>query len=169
MGVSGNLAGFNAAEHDPQTSFDPLPAGWYSVVITNSEMKPTKDKKGQYLELELTVIDGEYKNRLAWDRLNLDNPNSTTVEIAQRALSSICHATGVMAPNDSSDLHDRPFQVKLSVRPAKDQYEPSNDVKGYRSIDGAPIGTPAAAGAGAGSASAADAKTPPWKRAPAKR
>lgn len=165
--VAGNLQGFDATQVAPQDTFDPLPAGWYTVIISDSEMKPTKDQKGEYLHLELTVIEGEFENRRAWDRLNLVNPNQTAVEIAQRALSAICHAVGVMAPNDSTELHDRPFQVKLSVRPAKGEYEASNDVKGYR-----PIGEGAAAPEAPANrfatrtpaAAASGAKTPPWKK-----
>ena len=160
--MHGNLAGFNAAEVPPQDSFEPLPAGWYPVVISESEFKPTKDGKGQYLQLTMTVIEGSYENRKIFDRLNLDNPNQTAVEIAQRALSAICHAVGVLTPTDSTELHDRPLEVKLSVRPAKDQYEPSNDVRGYRAIG--TTGSVAPATAKATPAPAAAKKQPPWKK-----
>lgn len=171
MAALGNLQGFDATQVEPQDSFEPLPAGWYPVIISDSEMKPTKAGNGQYLQLELTVIEGEHEGRKTWDRLNLDNPNQTAVEIAQRALSAICRAVGVMAPNDSSELHDRPFEVKLSVKPAKDTYEASNEVKGYRALGGeeaAPAAAPAArqpaARAGKTAPAASAAKTPPWKR-----
>ena len=38
---------FNAAEVAPQQSFKVLPAGVYSVVATESEVKPTKNGTGQ--------------------------------------------------------------------------------------------------------------------------
>lgn len=168
--IAGNLSGFNAADVAPQDSFDPLPAGWYPVIISESEFKPTRKNDGQYLQLELTVIEGDHEGRKVWDRLNLDNPNQTAVEIAQRALSAICRAVGVMAPNDSAELHDRPFEVKLSVRPAKDSYEAANEVKGYRSIGGegsqpsAPPSSRTAKPAANRTATAGAAATPPWKR-----
>lgn len=166
--MQGNLAGFNAAEVEPQNSFDPLPAGWYPVAITDSEFKPTKKNDGQYLQLEYTVLEGEYEGRRVWDRLNLDNPNQTAVEIAQRSLSAICRAVGVMTPTDSTELHDRPFEVKLSVKPAKGEYEPSNEVKGYRAMGeaAAPTAPPSSAATrpGRAGAAASGAKTPPWKK-----
>lgn len=169
---AGNLAGFNAAEVEPQDSFEPLPAGWYPVMITDSEFKPTKAGTGQYLQLEYQVIEGEYEGRRVWDRLNLNNPNTTAVEIAQRALSAICRAVGVLTPSDSTELHDRPFEVKLSVKPAKGEYEPTNEVKGYRAIGGAeeaaPTAPPSTASKRPAAAKAASpssgAKTPPWKK-----
>jgi len=40
---------FNANDIEPLGSFDPLPIGEYTVVISASEMKDTKTGKGQYL------------------------------------------------------------------------------------------------------------------------
>ena len=37
---------FNANEVEPSTGFDPIPAGKYQAVITDSEMKPTKTGNG---------------------------------------------------------------------------------------------------------------------------
>lgn len=166
--MNGNLAGFSAHDVEPQDSFEPLPAGWYPVIISDSENKPTKAGTGSYLQLELQVIEGDFEGRKVWDRLNLDNPNQTAVEIAQRALSAICRAVEVMTPNDSTELHDRPFEVKLSVKPAKGEYEPTNEVKGYRALEAAPAAAAAAPARGAKATASAGAgtgaKTPPWKR-----
>lgn len=162
-GFQGNLHGWDATNVPPQNSFEPLPAGWYPVIISDSEFKPTKSGEGQYLHLVFTVIEGPHENRKIFDRLNLDNPNQTAVEIAQRALSAICHAVGVLTPRDSAELHDKPLEIKISVRPAKGEFEPSNEVKGYRARGGGETG---AATASAGSAKPAGAKTvPPWKKA----
>ena len=66
------------------------------MLIVNSEMRATTDGTGQLLWLELDVLEGAYAGRKLFDRLNLVNANPTTVEIAQRTLSAICHATGLM-------------------------------------------------------------------------
>jgi len=128
------LIDFNAEAIEPQSDFSPLPVGNYTVVITQSEMKPTKSGNGQYLQLTLQVVEGEYKNRLIFDRLNIQNPNSVAQQIAQKALSSICRAVGVMHPKDSEELHDKPFSVKIGIRPASGEYGESNIVRGYSSL-----------------------------------
>ena len=133
------LIDFNAEEVEPQSDFSPLPVGNYTVVITQSEMKPTKTGNGQYLQLVLQVVEGEYKNRLIFDRLNIQNPNSVAQQIAQKALSSICRAVGVMHPKDSEELHDKPFSVKIGIRPASGEYGESNIVKGYSSLSSSPV------------------------------
>jgi len=132
---------FNAEEIEPQSDFSPLPVGNYTVVITQSEMKPTKTGNGQYLQLTLQVVEGEYKNRLIFDRLNIQNTNEVAQQIAQKALSSICRAVGVMHPKDSEELHDKPFSVKIGIRPASGEYGESNIVRGYSSLSSSPVKT----------------------------
>lgn len=155
---------FNAAEVEPQTSFDPIPAGWYKAMITESELKTTRNGNGEYLQLTLQVLDGQYANRMVWERLNLRNPNQTAVEIAQASLSAICRAVGVMAVTDSVQLHNKPLMVKVKVRAADGQYEASNEVAGYKAVDGAgPVPAPAQATQAAPAPQAAAATdAPPW-------
>ena len=149
---------FDATTVDPVEDFSPIPAGEYTMAIIDSEMKPTKNGQGQYLQLALQVLDGDYKGRMVWDRLNLVNPNQTAVEIARRTLSAICHAVGKLQVTDSSELHNVPMLVRVSVRPADGQYDASNEVKAYKRIEGQaaqpamaqqaqPAQQPAAAGA----------------------
>jgi len=150
------LNGFNAHDIDPAESREPIPAGWYKVVIAASEEKPTKAQTGSYLNLEMQVIDGDHAGRKVYDLLNLNNPNQTAVEIAQRTLSSICRAVGVMTPRQSDDLHDKPMMAKVAVRPAKDGYDARNEVKEYAPCDrAAPSSSPTTPGGAA---------VPPWKR-----
>ena len=107
---------FDANTVKPQDSFEPLPAGWYNTKIVASEAKPTKDNESGYLQLELEVLDGEYKGRKLFDRLNLWNKSVQASEIAQRQLSAYCHATGVLVLQDSVQLHGIPIKVKVNVR-----------------------------------------------------
>ena len=37
---------------------------------------------GSYLNLTFEILDGNYKGRKVWSRLNLDNPNQQAVQIA---------------------------------------------------------------------------------------
>ena len=132
-----NLSGYNfdASTIEPSSSFDPIPAGWYKAIISNSEMKPTRNG-GEYLSLTLQVIEGQYANRLVFARLNLKNANDKTVEIARKDLAAICRAVGVMSPQSSEELHDKPLMIKVKVRPAQGEYDASNDVGGYKADEG---------------------------------
>lgn len=131
--MSGNLSdlGFDARTTEPRAAFDALPAGDYDVVIVNSEKKATKAGDGAYIELTLQVCNGQFQNRKLFDRLNLWNANEKTVAIARGTLSAICRALGVMSPNDTAELHNRPgLRCKVAVG-KDDKGNPKNEVKGY--------------------------------------
>jgi len=149
-----DLRGFDANQVEPSADFEPIPAGKYEAVITESEMKPTKAGTGHYLQLTFQVIEGEFKNRFLWARLNLDNPNATAVQIARSELSAICRAVGVMAPSDSTELHDLPLVISVKCKKREDTGELTNEIKGYSAKKSEP---PAVAAQAAGN-------TPPSKR-----
>ena len=132
---------FDANQVEPNASFEVLPPGEYKAQIIQSEMRATSNGNGQFLWLELDIIDGEYHGRKLWDRLNLVNANQQAVEIAQRTLSAICHATGQLTVTDSEQLHFKPLIAAVKVRPAGPdktgvQREARNEVKGYKPIAG---------------------------------
>ena len=149
-----DLNGFDANNVEPNAPREPVPAGWYKAVITSSEEKPTKAQTGSYLQMGIEIIEGDHAGRKVTERLNLNNPNSTAVEIAQRTLSSICRATGVMTPRQSDDLHDKPMMVKVKVKPGDASYGPSNEVDDYAPVEKGAVSA----------ASSGGAATPPWKR-----
>lgn len=128
---------FDASQVEPNTPYEALPAGKYLVQIIASEMRPTKDGMGQYLYLELDVLEGPYAGRRLFDRLNLVNPNPEAVEIAKRTLSAICRAAGKLQVNDSEQLHLIPLLADVRVRPPKGEYGESNSIR-YLPRNGAP-------------------------------
>ena len=127
-------ATFDASTVDPTATYEVLPPGQYVVQIVQSEMRPTKNGQGQLLALELDVLEGEHAGRKLFDRLNLVNPNAQTVEIAQRTLSAICHATGRMQVQDSEELHLVPMLADVTVQPPKNGYGESNKLR-YRPLE----------------------------------
>jgi hypothetical protein len=128
-----NLNGFNANEVEPATDFDPIPAGTYLATITGSEVKPTKDATGEYLELTFQVLEGDYKNRLLWARLSLTHPKDIVSRIARSQLADICKAVGVLKPNDSAELHNLPLLIDVRLTKRKDTGELANEIKKYTS------------------------------------
>lgn len=126
---------FNAQDVAPQQSFDLIPAGWYTAVMVESELKPTKNGDGSYLACQFKIQDGEHNGRTVFDNLNINNPNPKTVEIAYSTLSSICHAVGMIKVQDSTQLHNRPLMLKVSIQPAKEQFSERNVIKGYKAVE----------------------------------
>ena len=163
------IAGLYNPDAETQADIAPLPSGEYLAHITDSDMKPTKKNDGEYLELEYTVIEGDCKGRKVWARLNLDNPNAQTVDIANRQMASIREATGVVNPQDSTELHYKPHFIRVEFIAAgttqKNGYvttKASNEVRSWRKAEGAqaqPTGRSSGSVSGTPAAAAA-----PWKR-----
>ena len=148
-----DLRGFDARTVEPTADFEPIPAGKYLAMIVASETKPTKAGNGSYLQLTFQILDGPYKNRLLWARLNLINANSTAVQMAQAELSAICRAIGVLAPNDSVELHNLPLLITVRCKKREETGEIQNEIRGYakkEAVNGQP--------------QQAQTSTPPWRR-----
>lgn len=171
MATLGNQ--FDANNVEPSTPRDPVPPGDYLAQIAWSEFKTTKKGDGQYLELEFEVLEPEeFAGRKFWDRLNLDNPNAKAVEIAERTLSAICRAAGVMQVEDSEQLHEIPMVVKLDIEGPDEQKRVNQRVKGYKAAGEAPVGAAGSAPAqgaapaqGVASAQASGNQAQPAQRA----
>ena len=136
------LTGAYDPNAEAQQDFGAIPTGKYLAQIVDSDMKPTKKNDGHYLELTYEIVDGEYKGRKLWSRINLDNPNAKTVEIGNRQFASIREATGVKNPRDSNELHYRPHVIRVEFTPAgttqKNGYttdRDSSEIKAWEATD----------------------------------
>lgn len=161
------LGNIDATQIPERSDFSPVPKGRYRLMITASDMKQTKDQKGQYLALEMDIQDGEFAGRKLFERLNLDNPNQTAVDIAYRTLGEICRACNKPQVSDSEQLHNILFEADVDVDPGRPyvkngqevQGNPQNVVKRYYSAGAAqqPAEQQKQQTATGGS-------TPPWRR-----
>lgn len=152
--------GFDATTVPEQQEFSALPEGQYVVIATASEEKVTKAGTGKYLQITFEVMDGAFKGRKLWARLNLWNPNQTAKDIAQRELGAICRAVNVLRPNDSAELHNKPLLITVKVE-LDDRQRQNNTISKYEGLSAgaapAPMAaTPAAAPAAGGAM--------PWAR-----
>lgn len=169
---------FDATQHDPNVGFEAIPAGDYPALISDSEVRPTAAGTGVGLNLTWEIIDGPFKGRRIWQWLNIQHTNTQAEEIAQKQLSNVCHAVGVLQVQDSAELHDKPCLIKVKFKPAGPDKngvyrDASNQVSSCEALnDAGPTptapSTPAAAATQAQPAAPAVAAqasaAPPWKR-----
>lgn len=161
---------FDANKVEPVGKFTPVPVGKYTVIISASERKNTSktpkpgEVQGEMIQFTYTIIDGEYKGRKLFDRLNIINANVTAQEIAEGCLSAICRSVGVMVPRSTEELHNIPFVVSVKIRPAKGEYDESNEVKGYEACGAKTATSPSASTASAGDAPSAPQGKKPWEK-----
>lgn len=167
------ILNFDASQVAPNTGVpDPIPSDWYNAIIDETEMKPTKDGLGSYLQVRYSVADGQYANRKVYARLNLRNNNPVAQEIAYGELSAICHAIGLMQVQDSSQLHNIPVKIKVKLKPADGQYDASNEIASVQNINAetgpnpatGPASVPGPAGMPAPVIPIAGAQPPAWQQ-----
>lgn len=108
-------------ENDLKDDFQPIPDGFYNVMVTESAKTETKTGGNHYLKMTLKVIDGPSKDRVLFVNLNLwhngqAKPGKLSAkQIAEKELNKIRFATGKLNASDSAQLHGIPFQVKVVV------------------------------------------------------
>lgn len=126
---------FDSSHHDDMNDgFDPMPAGVYKAMIVDSDYLKNSKKTGHYAKFQFKIIEGEFKGRFVWTNLNLDNPNTITVEIAQKELATLCRACGKNVVQDTTVLHGIPINMKIKIKPAKGDYPAGNEPIGYTSL-----------------------------------
>jgi hypothetical protein len=155
---------FDVAKVDTTDTYTPIPAGDYLVAVKKVEMKPTKSGTGTMLQMTLAVIEGEHKNRVVFERLNVVNENVTAQEIAQRRVAQYSLFSGKHPISDAADLVNCVFAVTVGVRTdPTGQYAPSNEVRSVKQAPGvAAAPRPAANPPVAAVPAAAPNSTPPW-------
>lgn len=129
------ILNFDATQVDPIEAMEAIPAGWYNAMIDESEIKPTKNGEGSYLQIRFTILDGQYAKRKVYTCLNINNKNASAQEIAYRQLSAIAHAIGDLQIQDSQQLHGKPMKIRVTFQAATGEYEASNGINGFKSIN----------------------------------
>jgi hypothetical protein len=151
MGIKVNMTDKEAASQ----AFEPLPTGWYNVVITDGEVKESKSPKNfgkPFYSLELTVTDGKYEGRKVFD-------NVMCFEGALYSITQLCSAVGISVEAGEFEIPElyeflegeyanKVIQARLGKQPERTvvdertgeskTYAERNEVKGYKAV-GAPI------------------------------
>lgn len=136
MAEFGN-GGFNAEAPENNVS-NIIPAGEYEAVIVKSEKTDCKPPKvGAYLKLDFQIVSGEQQNKHVFQNLNLWLPETSdksklAVQISKGHLSAICRAVGVLNPQRSEELHNKPLRIKVSVKEATGEYGPQNTITSFK-------------------------------------
>jgi hypothetical protein len=143
MAMLGQLG--NMTEVKVSNGFEPIPAGKYRAQVTETELKQTKAQDGQLLKAKFEILDGEFAGRAIFTNYNLVNKNKQAQEIGLGQLKALATYSGHPNPNmirNSEELHNRPVVITVKLRPAKGEYDASNDIVSYESVGGQSATTP---------------------------
>lgn len=98
-------------------SLGPIPAGDYTACVESSELKATRDGKGQRVVLKIKILDGQHKGRTIYEGLNIVNASETAERIGRAELKRIAAACGVTGTlQQTEQLHGVPFLIRLGVK-----------------------------------------------------
>jgi len=140
--------------------YEPLPDGWYEVMVNRTEEKTTT-KGGVRLNIGLRVMDGKHEGRLVFMGLNIVNDSPIAQNIARSELKRIVLAAGVKSFRGPDDLLDCCVMAKVGREKGDDT---RNAVKAFK-----PVGTGSDAKTVESEPVKADpakvaAKPSPWKK-----
>ena len=134
------ILNFNTEDVEP-SGFEPLPEGEYKVILQSADGPiETANKTGSYLKLKFQVIEGEFKNRIVFENLNLwrtgnTEKDKTTIRIAQSRLRDLCLAVGKTRIKDTMELVNKPLIVRLKVRDSGGNFGLQNEIVAHRALD----------------------------------
>lgn len=167
---------FNAAEAPKKLEGgNLLPTGQYLFAIEGGEVKATNDGNGEYIQLDLLVVDGEHSGSSLKPKFNIVNSNELAVKIGLSELGELCDAVGVPVMDNLTQIFGKRvignvrLQNQMRKNPQTGQKEPQlkddgtpwqkSVVTKYVSFNSAapkPAAAPAPAAAATGGA--------PWKK-----
>ena len=127
--------GFDATAPENQRTSSVVPAGEYVAIMTESEKKQTNAGDGAYLNCKFQIVRGEFQNRIVFKKFNLwlAAHKEQALQIARGEFSEFCRAVNVPTPKDSSELHNKPCQIKVKVKKS-DDYGDQNDISGFKPV-----------------------------------
>ena len=130
---------FDARSVQPSQGFDVHPPGMFDATISNTYAKPTASGTGGRFVVEYTTPAGRIENGY-----NIWNESPKAVEIAQKELSALCHATGIYKISFPKDQSGNPIldragfelrggRLKIEVAP-QTQKDGSPHPNGYMEV-----------------------------------
>ena len=110
---------------------DLVPPGVYPAVVIESEWRPARSGDGRYVQTAFQMTEGEFKDRVVFDRHHVESASPSTVAIATRGFTALCAAVGLPMTDDPARLRNRGLLVTVGVRPRERGGDLVNFVAGY--------------------------------------
>jgi hypothetical protein len=122
--------GFDVDNEEGTPPLSLLPKGKYKAEITDATVGPTKNGKGQSVNLTWTVTEGEYENRLLFQRILIEHESAEAQKFGRMKFKDVCAACGITGTvTDLAILCFKPCTIGVMIRKDKDgQFEDKNEV-----------------------------------------
>jgi Protein of unknown function (DUF669) len=107
-----------------------LPAGKYKAEIVTAVAGPTKNGRGQAINLTWTITEGEYENRLVFQNILIQHESADAQRFGRQKFKDVCAACGASGPlTDLDMLLHKPCVIAVKIRRDKNgEYPDKNEV-----------------------------------------
>ncbi|WP_324134052.1 DUF669 domain-containing protein [Bosea sp. (in: a-proteobacteria)] len=119
----------------PFVGYAPLPAGDYTLEAVESDYAANAMGTGMLLKFKCQVVGGEHDGQPYYINLSLEHDNPEAQDIGQRDFAAMRHAIGVLNPDDTEQLHCRPFRVTIGQKLHESTGVLENFIKAYLRAD----------------------------------
>jgi hypothetical protein len=154
----------NVAELPVAEDYTPIPDGTYQAHVKAATIEMTKAGTGQYIKVRFDIVGPSHAGRVVFTNLNIRNPNPKAEEIGRAQLGELARAIGLSTITDTDQLIGAMVEIKV-VTKQQPGYDPSNEVKSFKAVNGSKPPAPTVAPAApAATPAAPSAATPPWAK-----
>jgi len=122
--------GFDVDNEEGTPPLSLLPKDKYKAEITDATVGPTKNGKGQAVTLTWTITEGEYENRLLFQRILIQHESAEAQRFGRMKFKDVCAACGMTGlVTDLDPLCYKTCVITVVIRKDKEgQYEDQNEV-----------------------------------------
>ncbi len=128
---------FDGSQYDKSQVNSPLPPNDYPYLIESAEVKNTKNGDGKYIELVLSVIEGQCKGRKVWDNINIENQSAKCTAIGRAHLDNLREALNIEGLSNTDQLVRQSVIGETIV-----DKDGNNRIKKFKSIQNSFVATP---------------------------
>ena len=122
---------FEMLEPETSSRFEPLPEGWYSAIIYETEERVSAAGH-KYLNVTFEITSADNAGRRVWTIYNLNHPDATPKARAERECSDLARALGfAKTPADSDEMKNLHLDMHVKIKEGTGGYGPKNEVNGY--------------------------------------
>ena len=115
---------FDSNEVEAADEYQQIPAGRYTMVVTDTDLMLTKKAKeannpklGQYIKVRFQIVSGEFQNRVIFQNFNVVNANPKAVEIGQQQFRNLLECCGIKKITDTSEIHQKVVVAHIKNTP----------------------------------------------------
>jgi ribosomal protein S28E/S33 len=131
-GIDRNLA--------TQNNFEPVPVGDYLMLVESLETKHPNIKgtkspdasKPKYMSLKLKILDGEYKARIIFAMLGINDADETARNRERAKFAKLVDAVGLTNVTYAQEVTNKPFIGSVGIIPKKDDWPAKNVINDYK-------------------------------------